>query len=443
MSQTSKTLKKIASGEEYQALVAAVEQADYEAIFNTYTQITRLLEEAQKEIEERIQNLPRHNKDEDCQKFRSAFASRCRTTLPQWYLIDSELKKQNIMEGEVLGLGSKGDPLARTPQGRVVVIRGGNLKEGDKVKFKVISEGGKVDFGSVFELSPHTFYLILNQDTRDRIRDSFASLREYINNSSDGTDEDRLSQLSQLLKQLEEVRELASKLREEDREKTLARVVAHRRRLLTDAVMKLAFDFLAQQEEKDIEDCCQSEQQAASALSAPGIFRQRTYEAVKAELLSREKPKAYQETLDKLENNMDSMNSALEFLDFKAEIDKLYPTAKKYLQRMDQLFQRLSQKAIQVAFELGEDKLYDMSDIRSAIENAFSGKALYSELRRAFRSPEEFFSLRVAFGELRARLGNRENSEAEMALKPYLSQVIASALGDGHRIMAGKRPAAE
>lgn len=431
MSQTSKTLKKIASGEEYQALVVAVEQADYEAIFNTYMQITGLLEEAQKEIEERIQNLLRHNKDEDCQKFRSAFASRCKTILPQWYLIDSELKKQNIMEGEVFGLGSKGDPLARTSQGRVVVIRGGNLKEGDKVKFKVISEGEKVDFGRVFELSPNTFYLILNQDTLDKIRDSFASLREYINNPSDGTDEDRLSQLSQLLKQLEEVRELASKLREEDREKTLAMVVAHRRRLLKDAVMKLAFDFLAQQEEKDIEDCCQSEQQVACALSAPGIFRQRTYEAVKAELLSREKPKAYQETLDKLENNMDSMNSALEFLDFKAEIDKLYPTAKKYLQRMDQLFQRLSQKARQVAFELGEDKLSDMSDVRSAIEDAFSGKALYSELRRAFRSPEEFFSLRVAFGELRARLGDKENSEAETALKPYLSQIIASALGNG------------
>jgi len=130
------------------------------------------------------------------------------------------------------------------------------------------------------------------------------------------------------------------------------------------------------------------------------------------------------------------MNSALEFLDFKAEIDKLYPTAKKYLQRMDQLFQRLSQKARQVAFELGEDKLSDMSDIRSAIEDAFSGKALHSELRRAFRNPEEFFSLRVAFGELRAKLGDMENSEAETAIKPYLSQIIASAFEDEHRIMA-------
>jgi len=428
MSQTSKTLKKIASGDEYQTLVTALEQADYDAVCTSYTQIAELLEAAQGEIEEGLKNLPRHNWEDDRQKFRSAFASRCRTTLPQWHLVDSKLKSQNIMEGVVCGLGAKGDPLVRTPQGRVVIIRDGHLKEGDKVKFTIIAEGDKVDFGKVFQLDPQTIYLALNQETWDKIESAFASLREHLDNPGDGS-EDRLARLSQCLKQLKEVRKIASKLRQEEREKTMARVVAHRRRMLKDYVMNMVFDFLTSQEESEIADCCQDNGQLGIALSAPGIFRQETHQAVKAELLSSEKPEAYHQTL----GDMDSMDSALEFLDRKEEIDNLYPNAKKYLKIMDDLFHALSQKAKQVAFQLGEENLSDISDIRTTVEKAFSGAALHSELRRAFHSSREFFSLRGALRDLRAKMGDGKNSDAEDALKPYLSRIAASAFGDERR----------
>jgi len=431
MSQTSKTLKKIASGEEYQTLVTALEQADYDAVCTAYTRIAELLEAAQSEIEETIGNLPRQNRDEDRQKFLSAFASRCRTTLPLYHLIDSKIKQQKIMEGVVFGTGAKGDPLVRTPQGRVVVIRESGLKEGDRAKFTIIAEGDKVDFGKVFQLNSETIYLALNQETWDEIESVFASLREYMDSPGDGSEEDGLARLNQCLKRLEEVREIASKLRQEEREKTLARVAAHRRRLLKDYVLDMVFDFLTRQEEGEIADCCRDNGDADIALSAPGIFRQETHQAVKAELLSSEKPEAYQQTLDKMGDSMDSMDSALKFLDLKEEIDKLYPTAKKYLKRMDDLFHGLSQKARQVAFRMGEDSLSDISDIRAAVEKAFSGAALHSELRRAFRTSKEFFSLRAALRDLRAKMGDGENSDAEAALKPYLSRIAASAFGDG------------
>ncbi len=72
MSQTTKTLKKLASGEEYKALVAAIEQGDCEATSKAYLEIERLLQEAQKEIREKIASLPRQNKDVDSQKFQAA-----------------------------------------------------------------------------------------------------------------------------------------------------------------------------------------------------------------------------------------------------------------------------------------------------------------------------------------------------------------------------------
>jgi len=73
MSNTKKTLKRIASSEEYQALVTAIDQTDYESIFSSYVQISRLLEEAGSEIEKTIENLPRRNKDDERRRFQSAF----------------------------------------------------------------------------------------------------------------------------------------------------------------------------------------------------------------------------------------------------------------------------------------------------------------------------------------------------------------------------------
>jgi len=399
-------------------------------VCTSYTRIAELLEAAKSEIEEGLKNLPRHNWEDDRRKFQTAFASRCRTTLPQYHLIDSKLKSQNFIEGVVCGLGAKGDPLVRTPQGRVIIITGSDLKDGDRAKVTIVTEGDKVDFGKVFQLDPQTIYLALNHETWDKIEATFASIKECLDNPCHGSDGDGLARLSQCLKQLEEVREIASKLRQGEREKTLARVVAHRRRMLNDYVMNMVFGFLTQQEEKEIADCCRDNGQADIALSAPGIFRQEAHQAVKAELLSSEKPEAYHQTLDDV-GDMDSMDSALEFLDRKEEIDNLYPNAKKYLKIMDDLFHSLSQKAKQVAFRLGDDNLSDISDIRAAVEKAFSGATLHSELRRAFRSSREFFSLRGALRDLRAKMGDGKSSDAEATLKPYLNRIAASAFGDG------------
>ena len=124
MSQTRKTLKKIASTDQYQALVTAVKEADYETIVSSYIKLSQLLEEAEREIEGKIQSLPRRNKGEDYKRFRTAFAARIRMVLPQWYWVDSELRERGVVEGEVFGFGSKGDPIVRTAEGRVVALKG-------------------------------------------------------------------------------------------------------------------------------------------------------------------------------------------------------------------------------------------------------------------------------------------------------------------------------
>src|SRR4030042_34854 len=152
MSQTVKTLKKIASSEEYKALEAGVKELNPEAIAEAYNKISAIVEEAEKPILEQIQKLNRQNKDLDLQNFRSAFASRSKSVLPQWHWVNEQLLKQKVMEGRVIGKGTRGDPLVRSPEGRIVVIRDGpNLKEGDKVRFRVTSEGQKIDFGVIFE----------------------------------------------------------------------------------------------------------------------------------------------------------------------------------------------------------------------------------------------------------------------------------------------------
>ena len=433
MSQAKKTLNKIASSEEYKALVAAIEQGDYETIFNSYVQISGLLEESEREIEEKIRGLPRRNRDEDRVKFQSAFTIRAQTTLPQWHWLDSELKKQGITEGEVIGFGGKGDPLARTKEGRVVVIRGAELKEGEKARFQVVAEGEKVDFGRVFEFSPDFFYFMLSRETRERVRNSLSSIREYLDNQPVGVDEDGLTQLSEILKEIEGVRELAPQLREEERDRIIGRVVAYRGRLLRDSGVKMAFEFFSREEERAIGEACQGdEKKKASALSAPGLFRYQAYQALKAELFAGEELKEYGEIVDKMEKALDSMNSALELMDFQAGIKGAHPSAKRYFEKMDRLFERLSRRARQVALAVAEDRICDKQDILSAIEQAFSFEALCSELRRVFRSPDEFFALRGALLELRAKLGDADGISAEAALKPYLRCVTALAFENRH-----------
>jgi hypothetical protein len=425
MSQTVKTLKKIATSEEYQALEAAIKQVDPEAIFNSYKRISEILEESEKEILDKIQQLPRHNKDLDWQRFRLALTARSQTILPHWHWLNEQLKKQKIMEGKVAGFGSKGDPLAKTPEGRIIVVRGATLKEGDRVRFKVVAEGEKLDFGRVLELSPDTFYFILTQDTRERVMNTLNSIRDRIDSYRRGEMESTLSELSQVLSELKDVSELATKLRGQEKERILARIQADRTRLLKASVIKLVFDFIAKREEREIIDPSQGNQeQIARALSAPGLFRHQAHLSLKAELLSGDKPKGYPEIVDQLENNLDSMETALQLMDFKTKIEGVYPLAKRYLERMDLFFERLNRKATDLAFTLGRN-ISDMPQIQSSIEVAFSLEALGAELRRAFRSPGEFFNQRGAVNELRLKLGNTEASRAEAAIEPYLHRIVS------------------
>jgi hypothetical protein len=434
MSQTVKTLKKIAASEEYQVLETAIKQVDPEAIFNSYKRISEILEESEKEILDKIQQLPRHNKDQDWQRFRLALTARSQTILPHWHWVNEQLKKQKIMEGKVAGFGSKGDPLAKTPEGRIVVIRGATLKEGDKVRFKVVAEGEKIDFGRVLELSPDTFYFILTQDTRERVTNTLNSIRDHIDSYLRGKVEGTLSELSQLLLEFKDISELPNKLRGEEKERMLARIQEYRTRLLKTSMIKLVFDFIAKREERDIVDSCQGNQeQIARALSAPGLFRHQAHLSLKAELLSGDKPKGYPEIVNQLEKNLDSMETALQLMDFKNRIEKVYPLAKRYLEGMDLFFERLNRKAMDLAFTLGEN-VGDVSQIESSIEVAFSLEALGTELRRTFRNPEEFLNLRGAVNELRLRLGNAEASQAEAAIEPYLRRIMSFAFSPRSRV---------
>ena len=430
MSQASKILKKIASGEEYQALVAAIERADYETIVSSYLQIGELLNEAAKEIREKIESLPRQNRDEEHEKFQVAFARRSKASLPQWYWLESELERQRVMEGRVFGFGSRGDPLVRTPEGRVVVIRDTTLEEGQKLRFKIVTEGDKLDFGRLFELTPHSLYLILIQDTRERIRDSLTSIKERINNQLPGTDAHSPTETSKLLNELEEVRELAPRLREEEKERADARVIEYRRRLLKALCDRMAFEFISQTEQREIEELCAGdEQEIAEALSAPGLFRHQAHEAIRGKLFSGEKPRGYDDILDKLERSLDSMSTALELMDFKTGIEEAYPQAKRYLDRMDRFFKGLSIRAERIAISTAEDKTCNIEEVESAVRTAFSDEALGSELRKVFRSAEEFFALREKLVQLRTMLGNAESIPAETILKPYLRRKLALAFG--------------
>jgi hypothetical protein len=430
MSQASKTLKKIAAGEAYQSLETAIKEGDYAAVFTAYTQVAELLKEAEKEIGETIQNLPRQNREEDYQRFRSAFVLRSQTALPLWYWINSELEKQKVADGEVFALGEKGDPLVRTPGGKVVVIQGATLEKGDRVRFRVITEGAKISFGRVFALNEDAFYFVLSQETRDQIRHSLNALKDRIDQYFRSGDDDGLNELGEIMAGLEVVNQLAAKLKADEGESVIARVRTYRKRLMDACLARLVSRFLSDWEEKQVATSGDGDhQQLALALSAPGIFRSQAYETLKKEFLTPEKPRGYQEAIERMEQDLNSMDCALKLLDFEKRIDEAYPAAKTYLGRMDRLFRGLSQKAQQVTAEVGSREICDVAEIRSAIASAFSDDNLYRELRGAFRSAAEFFTLRRALVELQTRLGNDESVQKEAAIKPYLSRVITAAFG--------------
>jgi hypothetical protein len=429
MSHTAKSLKSIATGEDYKALCAAIDSRDYQTLYNSYTKLSQLLTDAGKEIEGKIDNLPRRNKDEDLQKFQKAFEQRSRTAVPQWYWIKSQIQKQNIMDGVVVSMGKMGDPLTRTPAGRLVVLSGSKAKEGDKVTFSVVSEGPKIDFGRQFELTPDSFYFLLNQEVHQQVKDSLDAIQQKLDSFPGASDADNLSQMDEMLKAMEEVRGLAPKLLDIEREKVLNRVAGFRRRLLGSMVEKLALDTVIKEEEKAIKELCPDDGAQAAALSAPGLYRSLTFRAFKEGLFKGDELRGFEEILGEHEKKMDTMESAMKFEEFKAGMSVLQPKAKLYVDGMERLFQRIQFKAKQLTNTIMNEKTDSAEAVLSKIGEAFSEKALGNELKRVFRSAEEYFDARGAATDLKARLGDTQCAAAEAIIKPYLRQTVNRAFG--------------
>lgn len=431
MSQTKRILKEIASSEDYQALATAMERVDYEAMFASYRRISQLLSEGKRKIEESLQNLPVQNRDEHRDKFLRAFELATERMLPLWHQLNSELIKKKVMEGEVFDFGKKGDPLVKRPEGTIVVLPGSKLEKGERVRFRVVQEAEKLNFGQVFDLNPQSFYLLITEEAREKIRNSLALIGDRLKTSQQPWNEGSLSELGELLQKLEEIKKLSSKLQAEDRERVAAQVAKHRKRLLQGASMRLMSDFTSQQEEREIENFYQdSHQEKTKALLALGLFRRHTYEATREKLFLGDSPEGYTEVLSQMENKVDSMDSAIELLKLKSAIDEVYPKAKGYFEKMDRLFENLTQRAKQVADVLSNKEVVDPEEVYRTIKNAFSEEVLFLELRKAFRSSKEFLSLRGAFTELNRWLRNQETISSEAAFRPYLHHKVLQAFGD-------------
>lgn len=433
MSQTRRILKEIASTGEYEALVAAVEQADYEAMFGNYVRISERLSRGKRVIEESIENLPLQNKEERRDKFFRAFELATQRILPVWHQLHQQLHsglaERKIMEGEVFGFGRKGDPLVKTPEGVIVVLNGLKAEEGERVRFRVVQETETLSFGRVFELNPQFFYLLMTQEARQKIEDSLAVIGDRLETSPEPLNEVSLSELGELLHKLEDIGKLSSPFRAGERERIAAQVLRYRKGLLYGAGIRIMFEFISRQEEKDIDNFYQDGyEEKATALLAVGLFRRHTYEAAKGLLLS-DKPEGYEQVMSEMEDKIDSMDSAMKLLEFRSAVDDVYPRAKRYLGKMGGLFDRLAERAKRVTEALSQKGVADPEEIELAIKKAFSEETLFVELRKAFGSSKEFLSLRGALAELNRKLGNQESTSAEAAFRPYLRHKILQAFG--------------
>jgi hypothetical protein len=429
MSQTKIALKQIASSEEYKALAEAIGKKDFATISHCYSSIGELLGKAKEEIREKIQNLPRKNKEEEYQKFAASFDIRARGNLPLWFQIDSELKNRGVTEGRVIGTGSKGDPVVRTESGRLFVLNEAKVAEGERVRFRVTGESEKVDFGRVFELTAESFYAILTEDTREKIRTSFKSLRERTDISPNNPD---ISELDGVLKELENVRELAEKLQPEERDNAFARVKMQRKRLLGQVCLKMMFDIIAAEEEEEVREMyAGDEKKIADALAAPGLFRKQSHEKSKEEMFSGEEIRGYAEVLSRKEQQVENMQVAMEVLQYKSTIEEAIPKAKDYLSRMDRLYDGLTKRLNRLVPEMVEADISEARQIYVAIKDAFESAALLAELRRVFHGTEDFSSLRTAFMELRSRFCDPNSAVEEAAFRPYIRQKTGQAFSRG------------
>jgi hypothetical protein len=296
------------------------------------------------------------------------------------------------------------------------------------VKFAVEYEGEKISIGRVFELNPQSLYIVITQEHRERIKSTFASIEDYLRTSRDGSNEDSLSKSEELLVNLGEIENPPTTFRSEERERVAAQALKYRKRLIYGIGIRSMFDFLSQKEEKAIGDFYHDRpEEKNKALSALGLFRHHTYEAAEKLLLG-DKPE-YGQGTSEIEDEIDSMDSAMKFLECQESIDKAYPRAKSYLNKMNHIFDSLVERAEQVADALSEKGTVDLKEIQAAIENAFGEDTLSLELRKAFRSSKEFLSFRGAFSELIKAQRDGESIEADAAFISYLRHKIPRTFG--------------
>lgn len=421
MSQVDKILKNIASGEDYKALAAAVEKNDYESIGKLFAQVATLMTESKKQVLEKLQAMPRQNRDEEQRNFEAAFTRRIDTDLPQWHKISVLLKEKGASEGIVYATGKKGDPLVRSSEGRIVVVAGSKAQPGTRVLYRVETKSEKMDFAREVQLNADFFYMLLNGDTLDAMRKSLDAVDARLKAFTDLNGQGSVSELAQLLQELNSIKASAEQLRESEKGKYLSRIQILRRKLLSDWVAKSIFDFLSREEEKEIAEICTSDEHSTSrAMSAPGLFRRKDHEGLKAELFAGKELKGYADVLAEMEKGLDSMSAAIQLMEFKTSMEEMVPLAQRYIERMDVLFDNLNRKSRRVALTMSENELLTEAAIDYAIRSEFSGPALCSELRVAFRGPDEFYAMREAVAKLRSAMGNKEWPSLESAIKPYL-----------------------
>ena len=425
MSQASKVLKEIAAGAEYTALVQAIEQNDYEAIAGAYKSLLNVIEEKKKAILDKIDTLTRANKEDDRQQFLKTFAIREGTTLPQLNHINTLLQLQKVSSGEVIGVGAKGDPMVRSLDGKLTILSGAQLEKGAKVTFRITGEGPKMNFGQAVEFNADFFYFLLNQTMLNAIRDRFTAIDNRLKEAGEMTP----ALLSELLGEVEKVREMAAGLRQDEKERVETRILNFRKKLLGEFGVKLAMAFLEKQEAAEITALCEADaEKLTCAMAAPGLFRYETYRTIKTELFEGKSLKGYDEAVKKLESNLDSMDAALKLMEFQSGFEAIEPNAREYLTRIDQLFDKLNRKARNVVAALAEAK-EGTGDIQGQIEAAFGGKGACLEIKGVFRNPNEFNALREALTKLRVALGNTESQTAEAAIRPYIADKIRLAFG--------------
>jgi hypothetical protein len=422
MSQASKALKEIAASQEYSTLVKAIENSDYDVIATIFIKLFKLIEDKKNIILEQIRNSPRQI-EENLQQFLTAYTMRLDSTLPQLYRLKSLIDKQNIIEGEIVDIGIKGDPIAKTPGGKSVIINGIKANKGDRIKYKITNTGKKVDFGKAVEINADFFYNVLNQEALARIQNSFDSVEAYFNSSLNQTD----ITPAELLANLETARAVSIKLKPEEQVRINDKILANRKSILADYITNKTFDFLASEEEKEIRKFFNNDEiKLSMVLSFPGLFRRQPLKSLKNDLFADNKLKGYDDIIKTLENNLDSMDGALNLIEFKTKVEELEPQAKTYLFKMDELFSILNKKSRLIVDTIAEANIIDMNEIQKQIENAFSSRSPDTEFKKVFRSLNEFFSLRDATVKLQASLGNHDILQTESIFRPYLKQKVAS-----------------